>query len=126
IRIYSRHSMPATGRNRLRAVTDHLTALEELGNEWMRLESLKLSVRIDQRIAIVEPRHIPEIHYAILHSVNPASPVSPLIRRKAKRVCNAARRITIVRQFPELLYAEAVNLRLASFIEAQSLDQLFR
>src|SRR5438132_8938981 len=100
--------MPATGSDCFCSITDHLAALQKLGNEWMRLEPLKLSVRIDQRIAIIKTRHIPKIHHPILHSVNPAAAVRPLIRGKAKRVRDATRGITIVRQFPEFFYADAV------------------
>src|SRR5205807_9710640 len=118
--------MPATGSDCFCSIADHLAALQKLGNEWMGLEPLKLSVRIDQRIAIIESRHITKIHHAILHSVNPAAAVRPLIGRKAKRMRDATRGITIGGQFPKFFYAEAVHLRLAAFVKPESLDQFFR
>ena len=36
---------------------------------------------------------------------------------------HAASWITVVRKFPELFHAQAVNLWLASFVEAETLDQ---
>src|SRR2546430_2783110 len=120
--VHLRHRVPAAGGNRLGAVTNHLAAAKQLRHEWMRLKSLELSVRIDERIAIIKPGHVAEIQDAVLHSINPATPVRPLIGRKAERVRDSSGRITIVGQFPKFLYAEAINLRLASFIQAQPLN----
>ena len=41
-------------------------------------------------------------------------------------MCDAAGRITIVRQLPQLFHADAVDLRFTSFVESQALDKLFR
>src|SRR6266850_2272855 len=40
-------------------------------------------------------------------------------------MCYASGWIAIVRQLPELFHADAVHLRLATFIQAKTLDQLF-
>ena len=40
-------------------------------------------------------------------------------------MCYASGRIAIVRQLPELFYTDAINLRLAAFIQAKTLNQLF-
>src|SRR5437763_15679325 len=92
----------------------------------MRFVLLEFRVRIDQRVAIIETSHITNVQNAVLHSVNPAATIGPLIGWKAQRVRDATRRITVVRQLPKLLHAETVNLRLASFIETESLNQLLR
>src|ERR1041385_6780159 len=76
----------------------------------MRFVFLKLGVRIDQRIEVVQSRYVTNIQNAILHSVNPPTAVGPLIGRKTERVGDAACWITIIRHFPQLLYAETVNL----------------
>src|SRR6185369_13415012 len=61
-----------------------------------------------------------------LHAVDPATAVRRRVGRKAERVCDATGRITIVRQLPKLFHADAVGLRLASFIKSETLHELFR
>src|SRR4026207_150335 len=87
-------------------------------------ETLKLGVRIDQRIFVIEPGDVADVQDTILHAVDPAAAVCRRVRRKAKRVCDATGRITIVRHLPELFHADAVGLRLAPFIESEPLDKL--
>ena len=117
--------MQTAGGNRLRPVANHLAARQQVRYEWMRLEALELGVRIDQRIAIIKPGHVAEIQNAILHPVNPAAAIGPLIGGKAKRVRNSSGRITIIRKLPKFLDTQTVNLWLASFVEAQPLNKLF-
>ena len=90
----------------------------------MLLESLKLCVRIEQRIFVVEAGNVTDIQNAILHSVDPAAAIGLRVGGKAERVCDSSRGITIVRQFPKFLHANAVNLWLASLVEVETLDQL--
>src|SRR5712692_6209553 len=98
--------MQPAGSNRFGAVANHLAAIQKFCDERMRLEPLKLRMWIDQRIAIVETGNVAEIQNPILHSVDPAAAVRPLIGWKAERVRHAPRRIASVRQFPELFDAE--------------------
>ena len=64
------------------------------------------------------------VEHAILHPIKPAAAIRPLIRREAERVRDATRRISIVRQFPKLFHTKAVNLRFATFIQAEPANQL--
>src|ERR1041385_1189530 len=118
--------MPSARRDRLGAVANHLATGQQPGDEGMRLVFLKFGVRIDPRIAIIKPGDVTDIHDAVLHAVDPAPAIGPLVGRKAERVRDATRGITIVGQLPELLDPETVNLRLASGIETESLDQFLR
>src|SRR4029078_12729413 len=88
-----------------RAITNHLPAIEQFCDVRMGLELLKLGVRIDQWIFVIETRHVPDIQDAVLHSVNPTASVGRGVGRKAESVCDAARRIQIVRQLlPHFTY----------------------
>src|SRR5256714_8019923 len=70
-----RDGVEAARGNRLRAVANHLAAFKEARDERVLLESLKLRVRVEQRIAVVESRHVTEIEDAVLHPVNPPAAV---------------------------------------------------
>src|SRR5438093_1463134 len=115
--------MPASRGDRFRTVTNHLPAIEQFRDKRMSLEALKLSMRIGQRITIVQASHVSKIHNPVLHSVNPAAAIRPLVGRKTKRVGHPTGWVAIVRQFPELLYAQAVHLGLAPLIKSQPANQ---
>src|SRR5688572_24048706 len=85
--------------------------------------TLKLRVRIDQRIFVVEAGYITDIEHAILHAVDPAAAISRRIGRKAERVCDSSGWITIVGQLPQLFHADAVNLRVTARVESQTFDE---
>src|SRR5438067_13665130 len=92
----------------------------------MRFVLLEFRVWIDQRVAIIQTSHVTNVQNAVLHSVDPAATISPLIGRKAQRVADATTGITIVRQLPKLFHAEIVNLPLASCVEAEPFNPLCR
>src|SRR5439155_5616920 len=92
----------------------------------MCLKPLEFGVRIDQRVAIIEPGDVYNVQDTILHAIDPPTTVGPLIGREAKRVRHTARRISIVGQLPKLFDAKTVNLRLALFIEAEPSYQFLR
>src|SRR5689334_2898060 len=125
IGVHPRHRKITTGGDCLRTVADHLPAFEKLRDVWMSLVTLKLCVWIDQRIFVIETRDVADVHDIVLHAVNPAAAIRRRVGRKTERVGDAAGRISIVRQLPKLFDADAVNLRLASFIESESLNELF-
>ncbi len=126
VRVHLGHSVPSARGDRLGAVTNHLAAVEQFGQQRMGLEALELCVRIDEWIAIVQTGDVPQIQDPVLHSVDPAAAIRPLVRRKPESVRHASRWITVVGQFPKLFDAQAVNLWLASFIKTESLNQLLR
>src|SRR5689334_2635864 len=76
VSVRARHREVTAGRDRLRAVTDHLAALEQLRDVRMSLVTLKLRVRIEQRILVVEPGDVSDVQHAVLHAVDPAAAVS--------------------------------------------------
>src|ERR1043165_2006687 len=90
----------------------------------MSREALKLGMWLDQRIVVIETRPVTDNHDGVLHSVDPAAAVRQGVGWKSECVRNAARRISIVRKFPQLFHAETVNLRIASFVEAEAFDEL--
>ena len=92
----------------------------------MLLETLKLRVWIKQRVFVIQPGDVANIQNPILHAIDPATAICLCVRWKAERVRHASGWIAIVRQLPKLLDANAVNLRLASGVETQTLDQLLR
>src|SRR6185295_2458327 len=107
-----RHRKITARRNRLGAVTNHLAAFEQFAEKRMCFETLKLGVRVQQWVLVIETGHVADIQNPILHPVNPAAAVRLRVGRKPKRVRHAPGWITIIRQFPKLFYADAVNLRL--------------
>ncbi len=84
----------------------------------MSFVALEFGVWIDQWIFVVESGDVTDIQHAILHAVDPATTVSRGVGWKTERMCNPARWVTIVRQLPQLFYADAVDLWFTSFIES--------
>src|SRR5436190_23791508 len=75
VSVRSRHREVTAGNDRLRAVTNHLAAFEQPRDVWMSLVTLKLRVRIEQRILVIESGDVADIEHAILHAVDPAAAV---------------------------------------------------
>src|ERR1043166_5549931 len=95
--------MPASRGDRFRTVTNHLPAIEQFCDKRMSLEALKLGLRIDQRIAIIQAGHVTKIQNPVLHSVDPPAAIRPLVGRKTQRVRYPTGWVAIVRQLPEFL-----------------------
>ena len=72
----------------------------------MLLEALKLRVRVEQRVVVVESRHVSEVEDAILHPVNPPAAVRVRVGRITERVRHAPRGVAVVGQLPEFLDAD--------------------
>src|SRR5258706_15499440 len=92
----------------------------------MLFETLKLRMRVEQRIFVIETSYVAYVQNPILHSVDPAAAVGLRVRRKPKRMRHTSGGIAIIRQLPKLLNANAINLWFASGIEAEALNQLLR
>src|SRR5213593_2589648 len=118
------HGVQTTSCNRLRAVTNQLAAREQLSHELMRFIALKFRVRIEERIAIIQTSNVTDVEHAVQHSIDPAAAIRPLVRRKTERVRDAPGGIPVVGQFPKLFYSQTVNLRLSTFVETKTLNQL--
>src|SRR5205814_10219565 len=106
----------AAGSNRFRTVAEHLAAFQQTSDERMRLTPLKLRIAIEQRILVVETSYVANIQNAVLHAINPASPIRVHVWGIAQRVCDATCWIAIVGQFPQLFNADTVDLRLAPLV----------
>src|SRR6185436_10669595 len=76
------------------------------------------------RIEIIKTGHITDIQDAVLHAIDPAPAIRPLIRREAEGMRHPAGWITIIRKLPEFFHAQAVNLRLTSFVEPETLNEI--
>src|SRR5215469_2636162 len=92
----------------------------------MLFELLQDVLRIDARIGIVKTRDKTERYLVVLRAVNPCSSV--LV--KAERITHRVNHFTAIdatrRQFPQLLHADAVGLRIALVVEQETADQLLR
>ena len=115
---------PAAIGQRLRAVADHLAAFQQLGDERMLLELLQHVLRIDAGIAIVEAGDEAERDQVVLGAVDPGAAVLVEGERIAHGVDHFAGCDTPGRQFPQLLHADAVGLRIAVAVELESADEL--
>src|SRR3989442_777304 len=116
------HREISTGGNRLGSITDHFSALEQLTHVWMLLESLKLRVRIEQRILVIESGNVAEVQNTVLQSIDPTASIGIRVGRKSKRVGYFSGWITVVRQFPKLFHTNAINLWFPALIETETLN----
>src|SRR6476659_5783733 len=90
----------------------------------MRLEALKLVMRIDDRIAVVEPNRESNVDNPIAHAVDPRSAEGVRIERPAQRVNHRARREAIIGHFPEFLESYRVDLGIGILVELQAVNHL--
>ena len=90
----------------------------------MLLELLQHVLRIDARIAIVEPGDEAERDEVVLGAVNPGAAVLVESKRVAHGVDDFARSDAAGRQLPQFLHADAVGLRIAFAIELEAVDEL--
>src|SRR5664279_4389752 len=70
-----RDAPPASVRERLRAITDHLAAFKKFRNERMLLEFLQDALRIDTWIGIIQAGDKTKRHQVVLRAVNPRATV---------------------------------------------------
>src|SRR5579862_5513145 len=104
---------PAVGYG-FRAVPYELAAFQNFLHEWMRLESLKRRVRIEERIAVFEPHYHAERHAIVAQAVNPSATVNLRAEGPAQRVGHVAGVDPSGLNVPQLLDADAVDLRIQS------------
>src|SRR6185503_3775250 len=123
VSVRARHCEITAGGYRLRAVTDHLATFEQFRNVRVSFVELKLGVRIDQGIFVVETGDVTKAQHSILQAVDPAAAVRVCVRGKTERVSNTSGWITIVGQLPQLFHTDAVELRFASVVETEAFDK---
>src|SRR6266705_4703529 len=113
VRCQLRHRVPSADRHGLCPVADQLAAFEQIAYQGMRLEALKLVMRINARIAIVEADRKSYVDDSIAHAVDPRSAKGVRIKRPAHRVNHRARRESIVGHFPKFFDADGIDLWIA-------------
>src|SRR6185369_15164832 len=101
--VYTRDGVPASFRQRLGAVANELSLLEQRRDERMLFEVLKDDVRIEHRIAVVEPAHEANRHQSVRHDIDERAAELLLPQRIAHRVHHGAGGNTVRGDFPELL-----------------------
>ena len=77
----------------------------------MPLEVLERDVRIEHRIAVVEPGDEADRRQAVRHRVDERAAELLHLQRIAQRVDHRARRQPALRDLPQLLDADGVELR---------------
>ena len=112
VHIRARHGIPAAHGHGLRAVAHQLAAFENAAHEGMRLELLEGFVRIESRIVVFEAGDQSERDAVLAQAVDPAAAVHAGIERPAQRMRHPARADAARRNFPQLLDADAVDLRI--------------
>ena len=95
----------------------------------MLLERLQHMLRIEARVAIIEPGHEAErdevvFRTAALRTIDPRSAVFFRGQRIAHRVDDFARLNAARRDFPQLFHSHAIRLRVAVFHQVELLDEL--
>src|SRR5215472_3370262 len=111
VRIRPRHRPPTAFWNRLRAVADHRSAVDELSNARVHLESLELGVRLELRILIVEADDEADIPDVVLHRIDEAAPEGRVVERSAERVDDLPSGRRARGHLPQLFDADRVDLR---------------
>src|SRR6266568_546298 len=124
VHVGSRHGVPATVRNRLRAVTHQLPAVENALQERMRLVFLERFVRVELRILVFQSDHQADGKAVVAEAVNPSSAVGAEIHRPAERMRDKPGLHAPQLHIPKLLDADAVGLRV-DVVELFSGDQVF-
>src|SRR5262249_22060287 len=66
-----RNCIPAAHGHGLGAVPYHLAAPQEIPDQWMGLETLKLVMRIDSGISIVETHDMAYVNDPVPHTIDP-------------------------------------------------------
>src|SRR6266404_1786016 len=125
ISVVSWHGEISAGGNCLGSVADHLSALEQPTHVWVLLESLKLRVRIEQRILVIEASNVAEVQNAVLQPIDPTASIGIRVGRKPKGMGYPSRWIAVVWKLPKLFDAETINLWFLALIETETLNQLF-
>jgi hypothetical protein len=69
------HCEVPAGGNRLRTVTNHLSAFKKLCNKRVRLVTLELCVRIQQWIFVIESSYVANVDDVVLHAVDPTTTI---------------------------------------------------
>src|ERR1700737_3398153 len=119
-----RNRPPAAVGQRLGAIADHFAAFEKAGHERMPLEFLQHALRVKPWVGIVESDDEAERDDIIFAAVNPSAAVFFCGQRPAYGVDDLARGDAAGGDFPQLLDALAVGLRVAIAIQRKARDEL--
>src|SRR5689334_5531403 len=90
----------------------------------MRFEFLKLVMRVDTRITIIEPNCKTDVDDAISHPIDPRTAKRTRVERPAQRVDHRTRRKSVIGHLPQFFDAYRINLRVGVSIQFQAFDHL--
>ncbi len=118
-----RQRVEPTARDGLGAPLDPLAALEDGADGGVRLEHLEQVVRVELRVAVVEPQYQPDRHEVVAHRVDERTAELPVLRLRSQRppqgVDHAVERSS---DLPDLLDAELPHLRRGVAPEAEVVE----
>ena len=100
----------------------HLPAFEHGCNRGVLFEFLEQTMRISERVAIIQPYDQSQVQKIILHSVHEPAAKCVSRNRIAQRMHDKARFDTPFWQLPDLLDSARVDLRVAAFVEVEFLN----
>src|SRR5690606_12988695 len=90
----------------------------------MRLEALEFLERCQIRILVVQMNHEADRNQIVVEMVEERAAARRAVERPAERMLHKALPVLFRLNLPQLLQADAVFLRLASFGKAEAGDQL--
>ena len=116
--------LQTTRRDGPRAIRQTLAAFKEAANRRMRFIALKFFVGRQVGILVGETDHIADHHLIVFHVVQEGAAIGAAVQRPACGVDHQTGLVLGGIDFPQLLDADAVGLRITSFVELIAGDQL--
>src|SRR5579884_297824 len=122
--VQARHRVQTAFGNRFCSVTQQFCSFEQFAHYGLRFEELKEIVRIRRGIFVVQPRDEADVQNVVRHAVDEAAAERVVRKRISHRVNDASGLHRSGRTLPQLFHARGINLRFASFVEAQTRSRL--
>ena len=121
-----RHGEPSAIRKCLCAVADHLAPAQQPRDQRMHFEILENALRIYARVLVVKTGNIAERNDVIFRSVQPTAAVFFGRKRPAHGVNHLTLFDRARRHFPQLFYADAIDLGIEAFLQVILANKLLR
>ena len=115
----------AAGRDGPRAITDALAAFEEFADFRVQLPALKLLERAKPGVAVVQADDEAERDLVLVQVVQKRAPIRRHVQRPAGGVHHQAGLVLGRVDFPQLLQADAITLRVFAVVKLEAVDDLF-
>src|SRR5262249_42442359 len=120
-----RNRLQAAFVDRARAVADPFAAFECRTNRRMQLEALEFVVRREMRIAIVQMNDEPDRDEDFAEVIDERAAAGAAFQRPSLRMDDSAALVLAGRDFPQLLDADAVLLRIDAVAQREARHQRF-